>query len=160
MPSADIDFTGTESSGYLTGGTYHARLQLVEVRDGKEFPLWSWIFASVEPETFGRKSQITTSLSPKAAFFLRQVIEGLGVEVPASMARINTDKYLGREAMVFVAADGTFTGRDGQERDSFKIQRVFPLGEGVQEPGRVIEEDDLPPEAFAGSQVPQDDIPF
>jgi hypothetical protein len=159
MPRADMDFTGTEGSGYLKDGTYRARLESVEERDGREYPLWVWTFVSLEPETAGRKSQITTSLSPKAAFFVRQVLEGLGVTVPGSMASINTDHYLGREAMILVAADGTFTGKDGQEHDSYKIQRVFPdMDAGTtQEPRRADESDPLLPEDF---QTGEDDIPF
>jgi hypothetical protein len=159
MPRADIDFTNTEGGGYLKDGTYRARLESVEERDGREFPLWVWTFVSLEPETAGRKSQITTSLSPKAAFFVRQVIEGLGMAVPSSMASINTDHYLRREAMILVAADGTFTGNDGQEHDSYKIQRVFPDMDAdvTQDPRRVGESDPLPPENL---QTAEDDIPF
>jgi hypothetical protein len=154
MPSADIDFTGSDSSGYLTAGTYRARLVSVEERDGKEFPLWSWTFASVEPETFGRKSQITTSLSPKATFFLRQVIEGLGVEVPGCATRVNTEKYIGREAMIFVAADGQFEGRNGVMRDSYKIQRVFPTDDVARGVASYPDAEPLPNEPAMGDDLP------
>lgn len=128
MPRADIDFTNTEGSGRLKEGTYRARLESVEQKDGRDYPLWVWTFTSLEPETAGRQSQHTTSLSPKAAYYIRQVLEALGAEVPGSIARINTDDYLGCEAMILVAQDGTFIGKDdGQEHPSYKIQRVFPV---------------------------------
>lgn len=127
MPVADIDFTGTDGVGRLSDGHYHARLDKVEAKDGREWPLWVWTFTSLEPETAGRQGQYTTSLSPKAAVFVRRVIEALGAEVPASMARINTDHYIGREAMILVAQDGVYEGKDGNEYPNYKVQSVFPL---------------------------------
>jgi hypothetical protein len=126
MPIAEIDFTGTEGPGRLKDGTYHACLESVEQKEGREYPLWVWTFTSLEPETAGRQAQHTTSLSPKAAYFIRQVLEGLGVEVPLSMAKINTAHYVGREAMIYVIQDGTYTGKnDGEEHPNYKIERVF-----------------------------------
>ncbi len=127
MPSAIIDFTDTEGTGRLKDGTYRARLESVEQKEGREFPLWVWTFTSVEPESAGKQSQHTTSLSPKAAYFIRLVIEALGAEVPSSATKIVTDHYLGREAMILVVQDGTFEGRDGQQHPSYKIDRVFPV---------------------------------
>jgi hypothetical protein len=167
MPKAEIDFTNTEGSGRLKDGTYRARLESVEQKDGRDYPLWVWTFTSLEPETAGRQSQHTTSLSPKAAFFVRQVLEALGADVPGSMAKINTDDYLGREAMILVIQDGTFVGKnDGEEHPSYKIDRVFPvLGnqpaayhrkpDGNPAPGWVAPADDRNAVKFDG-----DDIPF
>lgn len=166
MPKADIDFTGTEGSGRLKEGTYRARLESVEQKDGRDYPLWVWTFTSIEPETAGRQGQHTTSLSPKAAYYIRQVLEALGAEVPGSMARINTDDYLGREAMILVAQDGTFIGKDdGQEHPSYKVQRVFPVI-GDREPAAYHREPDGNPQAPVASdprgdvQFDGDDIPF
>jgi hypothetical protein len=160
MPRADIDFTGTEGTGRLKEGTYRARLESVEERDTRgEYPLWVWTFASMEPETAGRQSQHTTSLSPKAAYYIRLTLEALGVEVPSSMAKIDTGDYLGREAMILVGQDGTFIGKDdGQEHPSYKIQRVFPVlgGEAVQEPVKVAAGDDRDSVKFSSD----DGIPF
>jgi hypothetical protein len=159
MPRADIDFTDTGGQGRLKEGTYRARLDSVEQRDGRDYPLWVWTFTSLEPETAGRQSQHTTSLSPKAAYYIRLVLEALGVEVPTSMASINTDDYRGREAMILVAQDGTFIGRDdGQEHPSYKIQRVFPVLSGEQAPMQtpvVVGASDRDLVRFDG-----DDIPF
>jgi len=133
MPVADIDFTGTEGSQYLKEGVYRARLESVEQKDGSNYPLWVWTFASMEPETAGQINSYTTSLSPKAAFYIRQVIEALGAEAPGGMARINTNNYLKRQAMIQVGKDGnTYTGKDGNTYDSVKILRVFPIMDGAQ----------------------------
>lgn len=160
MPVADIDFTGTEGAGRLKDGTYRARLEKVEQKDGREYPLWVWTFTSMEPETAGQQSQHTTSLSPKAARFIRQVLTALGGDVPSSLARVNTDVYLGCQAMIYVIQDGTFTGRDGQEYPKYKIDRVFPVGNGsaaqapAQMPSGVSERDAV---QFSSDS---DDIPF
>jgi len=159
MPRASIDFTGTESTGYLKDGTYRVRLQDVEERDGREFPLWVWIVASVEPDTFGRTARHTTSLSPKAAYFVRQTIEAFGGEVPAALARVNTDNYLGREAMAVVVQDGTFVGDDGQDHPRYKVGRLFPVLDG-QPPIQAPTENPLSPEAEAQFRAAEDDIPF
>ena len=159
MPKADIDFTGTEGSGRLKEGTYRARLESVEQKDGRDYPLWVWTFTSIEPETAGRQGQHTTSLSPKAAYYIRQVLEALGAEVPGSMARINTDDYLGREAMILVAQDGTFIGKDdGQEHPSYKIDRVFPVNDG--EPTPVAAPAAAPTDDRSQVKFDGDDIPF
>jgi hypothetical protein len=135
MPRANIDFTDTGGTGRLKEGSYRARLESVEEREGREWPLWIWTFTSLEPDTLGRQSQYTTSLSPKAAFFIRMVLEGLGVEVPDSLVSINTDHYIGRETTIYVSQDGTFQGKDGLEYPSYKISRLFPLID--QEPASV-----------------------
>lgn len=167
MPRANIDFTNTSGSGRLKEGTYRARLDQVEEKDGREYPLWVWTFTSLEPETAGRQSQHTTSLSPKAACYIRFTLEALGAEVPASMADVDTDQFIGREAMILVGQDGTFTGQDGQEYPSYKIQRLFPIvgnSELVQVPERTSAA--APAAAAAGllerDQVhfASDDIPF
>lgn len=157
MPKADIDFSDTSSGGgYLTAGTYHVRLQDVQEADGREYPLWVWIVASVEPESFGKTARHTTSLSPKAAYFIRQTIEAFGGEVPQSIASINTDDYLNCEAMALVIEDGTFTGKDGQEHPRYKVDRLMPyMASYVPRP--VAAPAGAPPDdtRFGG-----DDIPF
>lgn len=153
MPKADIDFTDTGSgAGYLTEGIYHVRLTEVEQVDGREYPMWVWTFTSLEPESFGKTTRHTTSLSPKAAYFIRQTLEALGGEVPQSVQTIDTDHYIGCEAMVYVVQDGTFTGRDGEEKPRYKVSRLMPyLGTDAPVPA-ADPRDDV---SFAN-----DDIPF
>ena len=156
MPKADIDFTDTNSgAGYLTPGVYRVKLQEVQEADGREYPLWVWIVASMEPESFGKTARHTTSLSPKAAYFIRQTIEAFGGEVPQSIARINTDDYLGRQAIALVVEDGTFTGKDGQEHPRYKVQQLMPVvGEDAPKPLQAAPAD-MRDVDFGG-----DDIPF
>lgn len=159
MPRADIDFTDTGGTRRLKEGAYHARLEAVEEKDGREWPLWVWTFTSLEPDTAGQQSQYTTSLSPKAAYFIRMVLEALGVEVPSSLVSIDTNQYIGREAKIWVVQDGTFEGRDGQQYPSYKIDRLFPVNGGpiAQEPVQapVAAGDERSQVHFDG-----DDIPF
>ena len=158
MPRATIDFTDTEGTGRLKEGAYRARLDKVEQKDGREYPLWVWTFTSLEPDTVGRQSQHTTSLSPKAAYYIRQVLEALGVEVPSSMADINTDHYIGREAMIYVIQDGTFIGKDDQEHPSYKIDRVFPAN--GNEPVPVVAPTMSPADERSQVRFDGDNIPF
>ena len=163
MPSANVDFTDTSSGGgQLTEGTYRVSLQDVEERDGREYPLWVWIVASIESETFGKVARHTTSLSPKAAFFMRQTIEAFGGEVPQSLARVNSDDYLGCEAFAVVAPDGTFTGDDGQEHPRYKVARLFPVLDNASSPKGPAPVAPEPAKASAGSTgfAHEDDIPF
>lgn len=165
MPRGEFDFTGTESAGRLTAGTYRVRLVSVEQKDGRNYPFWVWNCASTEPETFGRATQYTSSLSPDAAFFTRQAIEAFGGQVPSSRAKINTDEYIGHEAMALVTQDGTFTGKDDMEHDSFKAQRLFPILDGAEpdSPVQNRKPDSKPEYAPPTDEAPapgDDDIPF
>jgi hypothetical protein len=140
------------------------RLQDVEAKDGREYPLWVWTLASIEPETYGSTARHTTSLSPKAAFFMRQTIEAFGGEVPQSLARVNSDDYIGCEAMGVVIQDGTFEGRDGQDHPRYKVDRLFPVLENASSPKPIAPATPTQQSAPAPAAKPlaatEDDIPF
>ncbi len=144
MVIRNVDFTDVESGGdYLPEGQYQAEVESVEIKPGPQGEYFLWVFSSIELETKGMISTVTTSLSKKALWKLKDVVAALGGEAEGP-TEIDTDTYLGRVATITVAK-GTYTGEDGQEKTSHKIVKLFPP---VEEAAPVAEADDT------------DDIPF
>lgn len=108
-----VDFTGVEARTLLPEGQYHAKVHEVTQEDGNEFPYFKWVFTVVsdDDKTNGAKLFYNTSLSPKALWNLRNLLETLGVSTPSSEMEIDFDEYIGLELMVRVEHE-TFEGKD------------------------------------------------
>lgn len=82
MGSISINFAEVESSfETMEAGFYPAVCEKVEVRESKssEYPYLNWEWTISEGEHEGRKQWQITSLSPKAAFRLKDQLIALGV---------------------------------------------------------------------------------
>lgn len=76
--------TGDASSGFepIEAGSYHLRLNQVDADrpPGAAGPYWSWEFDVVEPgDAHGRKLWNNTSLSPQAAFKMKETFDAFRV---------------------------------------------------------------------------------
>ena len=143
MVEVIADFTDVESGGdYLPEGQYQAEVESVELKEGTRAEYLLWVFSSIELETKGMISTIMTSLSEKALWKLKEVIEALGGEAEGP-TEIDTDTYLGRVATITVAKE-TYTGEDGQEKTSHKIVKLFPPVEDAAPVAEADDTDDIP----------------
>lgn len=135
MPVIEVDFTGVESgAGFLEPGVYRAQVEKVESREGANYPGLSWTWSSIEPETFGQRSNLFTSLSPKSLWVLKGILEAFGAEIPQSAMRLNTDKLIGKKALIKVINE-PWTDAAGESHDSSKIDRVFKIQGETQPSG-------------------------
>lgn len=125
MSVLNIDFSDVETGGgYLPAGSYRARVQSIEVKEGQKADYLNWCFVSEEPGTEGMVAYLKTSLADNALWKLKRTLEALGAEIPQSKLRIDTDKFVGRLGLIHVV-DEPYVGSDGVTRSSFKIQDVF-----------------------------------
>lgn len=124
MPVIEVDFTNVESGGgFLAPGVYEAQLVNVEARDGRNYPGLKVTWASVEPETEGQRADMFVSLAPQALWKFKGLLEALGAEVPKSVVRLNTDRLIGKRAVIHVIAE-PWTDAEGQQRTSSKVNAV------------------------------------
>ena len=126
MTVLNVDFTDVETgAGYLPAGSYRARVQSIEVKEGQKADYLNWCFVSTDPGTEGMVGYLKTSLADNALWKLKRTLEALGAEIPQSKLRLDTEKFIGRSGLIHVI-DEPYVGSDGVSRSSFKIQDVFP----------------------------------
>lgn len=164
MPVIEVDFTGVETgAGFLAPGAYEAEVVAVESRDGKNYPGLKFTWASVEPETEGQRSDMWLSLAPKALWKFKGVLEAFGAEIPQSMMRFNTDRLIGKRAMIQVV-DEPWTDSEGVSHPSSKVATVHPSRNGKAKAELIRQapaSDFAPVPAGSMEDVTEDsDIPF
>lgn len=77
----------------LPDGRYAARLRAVAEKPGNEYPYWAWEFDALhdpDGKKHAGRQWINTSLSPKAAFRLKEVFEAFGYTTDT-----DTDELIG-----------------------------------------------------------------
>jgi len=164
MPVIEVDFTGVETgAGFLAPGAYEAEVVGVESRDGKNYPGLKFTWASVEPETEGQRSDMWLSLAPKALWKFKGVLEAFGSKIPQSVLRFNTDRLIGKRAVIQVI-DEPWTDADGVSHPSSKVATVHPSrnGKAKAEPIQQAPASDVAPiPAVNMEDMAEDsDIPF
>lgn len=133
----------TESGGFslLENGRYIGKLREVTVKPGKEYDYWSWEFDNLraidDPDTIipGRQ-WANTSLSPKAAFKMKEAFEAFGVP-----ADTDTDELIGEDVILVV---GTRTIKEGDRagEQANQVNNLLPLSDGGEDDGDGDEDDD------------------
>lgn len=108
MPKLDktqvknVDEAST-GSYLIPEGRYAARLALVTEREGNEFPNWSWEFEAihdVDGDTKAGRQWVNTSLSPKAAWKVKEVFEAFGYTADS-----DTDEMVGEWAVLTISQE-------------------------------------------------------
>ncbi len=153
MPIVTVDFTDVESGGYLAPGAYEAEVQAVREQDGRNYPGLKFTWASIEPETEGQRADMFVSLAPQALWKFKQILDALGGQVPKSLVRLDTDKLIGKRALIHVLHE-PWTDAEGARHTSSKVESVFPLREHPQSGPEAVS---AVPETEA---LDADDIPF
>jgi hypothetical protein len=135
MAIIEVDFTGvTSGAGFLEPGMYQAQVEKVEQRDGANYPGLKWTWTSIERDTYGQQADDFTSLAPKALWKFKGILEAFGAEIPQSMLRFDTDRLIGKKAYIRVVNE-PWTGSDGEEHPSSKVDRVMKIPAAVQPNG-------------------------
>lgn len=156
MPVITVDFTDVESGGYLAPGSYRAEVLAVREQEGRNYPGLRFTWASIEPATEGQRADMFVSLAPQSLWKFKQVIEALGGQVPKSVVRIDTDRLIGKRAVIHVIHE-PWTDAEGVQRFSAKVQAVFPL---PKDKPTAAFADEYPAEVFPDVPEAEDDIPF
>ena len=121
----------TESTGFepVPAGIYPARLVDVSVGEGAKGPYWKWEYEIlVGYEHAGRKFWNITSLSPKAAFKMKETFEAFGVSPDT-----DTDLLLGKDVTLQVGV-GTIQSGERTGQSTNVVNQVLPfVGEEDEE---------------------------
>lgn len=137
-----VDFTGVDVRTLLAEGQYHAKVLEITQEDGNEYPYLKWVFEVISNDkTNGAKLFYNTSLAPKALWNLRNLLETLGVETPASEVELDTDEYIGLELMLRVEHE-TYEGKDRAKVTDFTPLEETASAEDDEEPEEEEEEDE------------------
>lgn len=127
----EVEATESQSFDPLENGRYIGRLRDVTVKDGKEYPYWSWEFDNIRSldgeSTYPGRQWANTSLSPKADFKMKEAFEAFGVP-----ADTDTDELIGDEVILVV---GTRTIKEGDRKgeQTNTVNNLLPLTEGTLE---------------------------
>ena len=156
MVVVTVDFTDVDSGGYLAPGTYQAEVLAVREHEGRNYPGLKFTWSSIEPETEGQRADMFVSLAPQSLWKFKRVIEALGGQVPKAMVRLDTDRLVGKRALIHVVHE-PWTDAEGVRRSSAKVEAVFPLPR--HDPTSSLT-DEVSPGILADSQEAEDDVWF
>lgn len=113
MPKVRVDFSQAQDFEAIPAGAYPAVLEETEVRESNSgpYPYINWTFKIVSGDYVNRKQWFMTSVSPKAAGFLKDALKALGetnetiIGKDVKDADIDPDDYLGREVIINVVQE-------------------------------------------------------
>ena len=155
MAIVEVDFTGVQTgAGFLEPGLYRAQVEKVDKTTGKNYDGLKWTWSSIEPETHGQRADLFTSLAPQSLWVLKGILVAFGAEIPQSAMRFDTDKLIGKKALIKVFHE-PWTDSDGNEKKSSKIDKVFAIEKTTVEPESPLMNDP----GFAPNE-PDGDIDF
>jgi hypothetical protein len=130
MPKLDSKTAGNidaaESNEYepLPADTYNARLQAVTVKEGQKAPYWSWEFTIEHPDYKNRKMWANTSLSPAAAWKMKEMFDAFDVSPDT-----DTDLLCGERVRLIVTQrvieGGARAGQVGNNVD--RVMQADPI---------------------------------
>lgn len=120
----------------LEPGLYAARLQKVEEKPGTEAKQWSWEFGAIhdlDGERHPGRQWVNTSLSPKAAWKMKEVFDALGYSVDSA-----TEEMIGEWAVLVIEQHVAEKGRKaGKLVNGVQEVRAFDAAEWPFDPAEV-----------------------
>jgi len=113
METFNVDFTGVsnnENKFYVEPGMYNVKITNVTKgkKEGSEYPYLMWEFKLLDNDELALN--VVTSLSPKALFKLKELLEAVGLTVPEGTLKINPSDYLGKIAKAEIT-DREYNGK-------------------------------------------------
>lgn len=115
--------TAESTGGLIEDGVYEMVLMNVEEKPGNEYPYWNWEFMFPEdaPRYKKWRQWEKTSLSPSAAWRLKDAFAAFGVEPDT-----DTDELIGKRCLVHVGSETAQAGKRKGELVNVVI-RLMPL---------------------------------
>lgn len=134
-----------ESRVDIPDGEYLVKVAEVTQEEGDKAPYLKWVFEIAEGKSEGGKLYNNTSLSEKALWNLKTLLEALGVEIPEDEFDIEPDELVDLELMVSVELE-TFEGKKRPRIvDFWPVEEEKPKkGAKSSRRGARDEEDDEP----------------
>lgn len=157
MPKFDVDFSGIEDGYKLPQeGDYVCKVKSITLEDGPKGKYLKWTLVIGTGSEKGTSVIHNTTLVPAGLFSLRNTLTALGVEVPKSSLRINTDAYIGK--IVGITISHREYEKDGQKKKSAQVAEIYQVVKGekgwTRADQKVTEELDTPTKESA----PKDDL--
>jgi len=131
--ASQVDEAEVQDFSPLPVGIYPCVLREVEVKEGKKAPYWNWEYEVIPGHEYaGRRFWNVTSLSPKAAFKMKETFEAFGVPTTT-----DTDELVGSVVNLEVIMRTIQEGdRAGQQAN--QVAKVLPYD------GEVADDDEEP----------------
>lgn len=89
-----IDFTGVEARKMVPEGDHKLKAVEATLEDGDQYPYIAWVLEVQSGAGKGGKLYDNTSLSPKALWRLRTLLEAMGIEVPEGKMTMDLDGWI------------------------------------------------------------------
>ena len=121
-----LDFEGVEVSKLVPEGDHLLTAVEVTKEEGNEYPYLSWVLETAD----GGKIYENNSLSPRALWRLRALLEAAGVEVPDGPMDLDLDTIID-DMSPFM---GTIEHEDYEGRPKAKMVDCYPSEEEEEEP--------------------------
>lgn len=107
-----VDMSGVESGGKaVPDGVYAVVVHEISEEEGDKGPYLKWVFKITDGPASSALLYDNLSLSPKALWKLKGLLETLGVEVPDSSMELDLEEYIGMEMTVTIANE-EYQGKD------------------------------------------------
>lgn len=119
-------------------GEYLVKVEEVTQEDGDKAPYLKWVFVIAEGKSEGGKLYNNTSLSEKALWNLKTLLEALGVEIPEEEFDIEPEELVDLELMVSVELE-TFEGKKRPKIVDFWPVEPEPPARGKSRRGKEAE---------------------
>lgn len=129
MPKFDVDFTSVEDGFKLPPeGDYVCKVKSITLEDGQKGKYLKWTLVIGTGSEKGTSVIHNTTLVPAGLFSLRNTLTALGVDVPKSSLRVNTDAYIGK--IVGITVSHREYERDGQKKKAAQVAEIYQVVKG------------------------------
>lgn len=132
MPQLKANFTDVETFEAMPAGVYEVEVAEVEVRpsENSEYDYINWTLSVTEGDYINRKLWLVTSMSPKAAWKLKEALLAFGADESDLEGELefDPDDFIGARCK----ASTTQESYEGTLRN--RVQAVHPLTEDVKSP--------------------------
>lgn len=129
----EVDFTGVESGGRsVPEGNYQLEVVSCEEKESSEGnPYLAWKYKVSEGAYKGATIYDNTSLTAKALWRLKNLLEAMGVEVPSGKMGLDLKSYVGNKVWVKIVNE-VYQGKEKPRVGEFL--REAPHGVGAEAP--------------------------
>lgn len=140
MSKINVDFSNVKEDYSIPVGKMNVKIKGVTTEDGKEYPYLKWDLQILDGEGKGLSINHITSLSPKALFGLKDLLEAVGIDVPKSSVSFDPNKLIGKKLRI-----QTFE-KEQNGKTYVNVKKVFKVSDASDSLGVTasdISEDDL-----------------
>jgi hypothetical protein len=145
MPEQVFDFTGVEGSKFVRVPPGWYKAKILEVKQGKSRnnnPKIDFKMAFTEGPYKGRNFVYTQTLIKSTLWSFRDMLEAMGLRVPAGKLKLDPLKLKGKTVGVFMEDGDEYEDKKGKLRINSQVSGFMPYSEVETSSARSDDEDD------------------